>query len=125
MESELIERAGVAVEDFGPFHLSQRRLEGETRIIEIPMRIIRREQQAIDANPFDQRTQVFCFVGLVDRLGREPEMLPDIFGRTPLEVRDFRAEAFEMLVHPPHRRWNPAEPAFDEYDLEARETLGH
>src|ERR1700738_586374 len=56
MRSELVKRAGVAVEDLGPFHLSQRRLEGETRIIEIPMRIIRREQQAIDANPFDQRT---------------------------------------------------------------------
>src|SRR5258707_15797412 len=117
MESELVERAGVAAEDFLAFRLAQRRLESEPRIIKVPMRIIRREQQAVDANPFDQRTQMFCFVGLVDRLRREPEMLADIFGRTPLQMRDFVAETLEMLVHSPHRRWNPAEAAFDEHAL--------
>src|SRR5713226_5748614 len=97
IESKLVKRAGVAVEDLGPFRFRQRRLESETRIVEIPMRIIRREQQAIDADPFDQRSQVPRLIGLVDRLRREPEMLPHIFGRTPLEMRDFGAEAFEML----------------------------
>src|SRR6476661_2553337 len=35
------------------------------------------------------------------------------------------AEAFEMPVHPPRRRWNPAEAAFDEDDLEFREAFGN
>src|SRR5260370_6347249 len=92
MESELVQRAGVAVEDLEALGFAQRRPEGKTRIVEIPMRIIRREQQAIDADPFDQRSQVPGLVRLVDRLGGEPEGLPGIFGRTPLEVRDFVPE---------------------------------
>src|SRR5258705_6895169 len=104
MVSKLVQRASVAVEDLEALSFAQRRPEGKTRIVEIPMRIIRREQQAIDADPFDQRSQVPGLVRLVNRLGGEPEVLPDIFGRTPLEVRDFVAEAFEMLVDPPHRR---------------------
>src|SRR5258707_3560796 len=117
MESELVERAGVAAEDFLAFRLAQRRLESEPRIIKVPMRIIRREQQPVDADPFDQRSQMFCFVGLIDRLRREPEMLAHIFRRTPLEMRHLAAEPLKMLVHPPHRRGDPAESAFDEYDL--------
>src|SRR6202040_65168 len=82
MESKLVQRAGVAIEDFCAFRFAQRRLEGKARIVEIPMRIIRREQQAIDADPFDQRAQVPRLVRLIDRLGGEPEMLAHIFGRT-------------------------------------------
>src|SRR3984885_261478 len=104
MTSKLVQRAGVAVEDLRPFHFRQRRLEGETRIVEVPMRIIRREQQAIDADPFDQRAQVPRLVGLVDRLGGKPEVLAHIFGRASFEMRNFIAEAFEMLIHSPHCR---------------------
>src|SRR6266849_442344 len=125
IESKLVQRAGVAAEDPGPLHLRQRRLESKARIVEIPMRIIGREQQTIDADPIDQRSQVPCLVRLIDRLGGEPEVLAHIFGRTPLEVRDFVTEALEMLVHSPHGRGNPAEAAFDEHELEARETLGN
>src|ERR1700722_5155627 len=104
MTSKLVQRAGIAVEDLRPFHFRQRRPEGKTRIVKIPMRIIRREQQAIHPDPFDQGPQVPRLVGLVDRLGGKPEMLANIFRRTPLEMRNFIAEAFEMLIHSPHRR---------------------
>src|SRR5580765_5721872 len=57
IESKLVQRAGVAAEDLEPFCFAQRRLEGKAWIVEIPMRIIRREQQTIDANPVDQRSQ--------------------------------------------------------------------
>src|SRR6478736_6669816 len=40
-------------------------------------------------------------------------------------MRNLGAEAFEMPVHSPHRRRYPAEAAFDEHDLETRETLWH
>src|SRR3979411_2468296 len=98
MRSELVKRAGVAVEDLRPLGLAQRRLEGETRIVKIPMRIIRREQQTIHADPFDQGSQVPRLVRLIDRLCREPEVLAHIFGRTPLEMRGPTAEAFEKRV---------------------------
>src|SRR5947209_6031242 len=101
MRSKLVERAGVAVEDFSSFGFRERRLEREARIVEVPMRIIGREQQPLDADPFDQGSQMLCFVRLIDRLGREPEMLAHVFGWTPLEVRHLAAEALEMLVHPP------------------------
>src|SRR5437879_12227922 len=98
MTLELVERACVAVEDHLAFALGKRRLERKARIVEIPMRIIRRVQQSVDADPFDQRAQMPRLVGLVDRLRREPEMLAHIFGRAALEMRDFAAEALEMLV---------------------------
>jgi hypothetical protein len=68
---------------------------------------------------------MFGFIGLVDRLRREPEMLLHIFRRTPLQMRDLVAEAFKMLVHPPGGGGNPAEAAFDEHDSEARKALKH
>src|SRR5258707_4720520 len=74
MASKLVQRAGVAIEDLDPLRFRQRRLEGKARIVEIPMRIIRREQQTVDADPVDQRSQVPRLVGLVDRLGGEPEV---------------------------------------------------
>jgi hypothetical protein len=58
MRSELVERAGVAAENLAALGFRQRRLEGKPRIVEIPMRIIRREQQPIDTAPFDQRAQI-------------------------------------------------------------------
>src|SRR4051794_32287661 len=102
--SELVERAGVAAEDLVSFGFRQRRLERKARIVEVPMRIIRREQQAIAAYPFDQAAQMLCFIGLVDRLRREPEMLFHIFRRLAFEMRHLAAEALEMLVHAPGRR---------------------
>src|ERR1700682_5784005 len=125
IRSELVQRAGVAVENPGALGFRQRRLDRKTRIIKVPMWIIRREQQAIDADPFDQGSQMSGFVRLVDRLRREPEMLLHIFRRTPLQVRDLVAESVKMLVHPPGGRGNPTQPALDEHDLQARKALGH
>src|SRR4051812_35899244 len=85
--SELVDRAGISAEDLLSLGLRQRRLEGEARVVEIPVRIVRREQETIDADPFDQRAQVPGFVRFVDRLRREPEMLADIFRRLALEMR--------------------------------------
>src|ERR1700722_6408141 len=65
MTSELVHGAGVGVEDLRPLRFRQRRLEGEARIVEIPMRIIRREQQAIEPHPFDQGSQMPRLVRLV------------------------------------------------------------
>src|SRR6185437_8077389 len=121
---ELVDCTGVGVEDLPAFNLGQRRLEGEARVVVIPVRIVRREQQAVDADPFDQLPQVPGFIRLVDRLGREPEMLADIFAWLALQMRHLAAEALEMLVHPPHRRRNPAEAALDVDDLQFREALG-
>src|SRR3984893_2910786 len=125
IRSELVQRAGVAVKYLGALGFRQRRLERKARIIKVPMRIIRREQQAVDADPFDQRSQMSGFIRLVDRLCREPEMLLHIFRRTPLQMRDLVAESVKMLVHPPGGRGNPAQSALDEHDLQARKTLGY
>ena len=40
-------------------------------------------------------------------------------------MRHLAAEAFEMLVHSPHRRRDPPESALDEHDLQPREALRH
>src|SRR5437660_10065815 len=118
--SELVDRAGIGAEDLVPLGLRQRRLEGEARIVEIPVRIVRREQETIDADPFDQRAQMPRLVGFVDRLRREPEMLADIFRRLPLEMRHLAAEALDVLVHTPLRRRTPAAAGLDEDELPLR-----
>src|SRR5580700_10937628 len=69
LESELVERAGVAAENLDAFGFGQRRLDREPRIVEIPVRIVRREQQPIHPDPVDQRPQMFRVVRLLDRLG--------------------------------------------------------
>src|ERR1700730_1377834 len=102
--SELVNRAGVGVEDLLPFGVRQRRLEGKARVVIVPVRIVRREQQAVDADPLDQLAQGSGLIRLVDRLGREPEMVADIFGRLALEMRHLAAESLEMPVHAPYRR---------------------
>src|SRR5882757_489704 len=122
---QLINRAGVARENLLALDLRQRRPEREARIVEIPVRVIRREQQAVDADPIDQRAQMLALIGLVDRLGREPEMLLHIFRRLALQMRHLAAERLEMPVHPPHRGRDPAEAAFDKHDLQFWETLGN
>ena len=66
---------------------------------------------------------MFSFIRLVDRLRREPEVFLDIFGRLSLEMRDFIAEFFKVLVHPPHGRGDPAKAALDEDDLQFRKAL--
>src|ERR1700741_4451183 len=119
-----VQRPRIGVEDLAALLVRQRRLESEARVVEIPMRVVRGEQEAIDADPFDQLTQMPRLVGLVDWLGREPEMLADVFRRLALQMRHLAAEARKMLVHPPHGRRNPAEAAFDEHDLQLREALG-
>src|SRR6185437_11234583 len=56
--SELVDRTRVAAEDLGSLDFRQRRPERIARIVEIPVRVIRREQQAIGADPIDQRAQM-------------------------------------------------------------------
>src|SRR3569832_2651661 len=104
MRSEFVDGAGVGVEDLDPFRLGEWCPDGKTRIVEIPMRIIRRKQQPVDADPLDQGTQMFRLIRLIDRLRGEPEMLAHIFGRTALKVRHLGTEALEVLIHPPYRR---------------------
>src|SRR5712692_3694904 len=58
IDLKFVQRAGVGVEDLRPLGFRQRRLEGEARIVEIPVRIVGREQQPVDADPFDQRAQM-------------------------------------------------------------------
>src|SRR5579863_2985596 len=103
-DSELVNGARVGLEDLEPLRFAQRRLESEPRIVEIPMRVVRGKQQPVHPDPVDQRAQMLGLIGLIDRLGREPEMLLDIFRRPPLQMRHLAAEALEVLIHPPHVR---------------------
>src|SRR3954469_8085081 len=107
ISSELVKRAGVAAEYLAALGLRQRRLERKARIVKIPVRIVRREQQAVDADPFDQRAQIPCLGRLVDCLRGEPETLLDVFRGPPLQMRDLVAEPFKMLVHPPRGGGDP------------------
>src|ERR1700737_697948 len=68
--SKLVERTGVAVEDFCPFGFGERRLERKPRIIKVPMRIIRRK-----------RSKCWSIRHIVDEIQPKPPSMNTIFRR--------------------------------------------
>src|SRR5262245_8999084 len=62
---EVVEGARIGIEDLQALGLGERRLEGETRVVVIPMRIVRGEQQPVDADPLDEVAQVRAILGFL------------------------------------------------------------
>ena len=100
-------------------------LDGVARIVEVPVRIVGGEQHAVPADPVDHLDEMRGIVRLLDRLGRVPEMLAQIFRRRALEVRHFLAHALPMLVHAPAERRRPGVAGLDRHHLELRKALEH
>src|SRR5580700_2728929 len=69
---------GVVGEDHPPLSVGDIHFQHHPGVVEIPVRVIRREQQAVPADPLDRAGQILGPLGLFHRLGRVPDMLADI-----------------------------------------------
>ena len=64
-------------------------------------------------------------LGLLHRLGRNPEMLAQIFRRRLAQMRHLVLEQLPVLVHAPAERGHPAKTRLDHHDLEVGKALEH
>ena len=60
--------AGIAEQQLLALRLSQRRAEGEPRVVKIPVRIVGREQDAVPTDPLEQIDQLHRLGRLFHRL---------------------------------------------------------
>src|SRR6185437_9019450 len=125
MSRKLVNALRVLAEDHALLLLGQLDLEDGLWIVEIPVRIIGREEEAIPADPFDDTQQIVGALGLFHRLRREPDMLADVFGRRPFQMRNLAAHLLPMLIEPPAQWRNPSETTFDQHELQPFEALEH
>src|ERR1700744_6042700 len=103
-------------------HLDRQR---GARIIKIPVRIIRCEQDPVPTDPVKRLGQLAPGLRFLDRLGREPDIRLDILGRCALRMRDLLFQLLPLAVQPPGQGCGPAQAPFDEHDLQIRHTLEH
>ena len=60
---------------------------------------------------------------LLDGLRRQPEVLGEVLGWQPLQVRDLVAQLGPGSVQSPGQWWDPRKAALDQHDLERWELL--
>ncbi len=89
------------------------------------MRVVAGEQDLVPADPLHHVDHVRGVFRLLHRLGRDPEMLAQIFGGSLPQVRDLVLQALPALVEAPAERGKPAEARLDQHDLERRIALEH
>src|SRR5271166_4702451 len=109
---QAVERQSVLAEYHPLVLLGQRRLEGVTRIVLVPVRIVGREHDAVPTDPLTRRQQILGPLRLLDRLRRHPDVGADVFRRQPFQMRHFLAQPLVVLVEPPCQRGQPGEAAF-------------
>ena len=112
-----IERLAVGVADAGRQHAR--------RLVEVPMRVVGREQQLVPADPFDHLEQMLAPLRVFHRLRGPPDVVADVFRRLALEMRHLAAQPLETLVEPPGQRRRPAEAGLDHHHLQFRKALEH
>ena len=98
-------------------------LDQPARVVEGPVRVVRGEQQDLVAlHPLQRAGQLGLVLGVVQRLGGEPDVVLDVLRRLALDVHP-RLAGLVDGVHPPHQRQDPAEGVLDEHDLQRREAV--
>src|ERR1700733_12549261 len=102
-----IEPVCVAEQEGGLLFLGQSQRHRGQGIIVVPMRIVGRKQQPIEADPVDGVAQMDGWVRLFHRLRRHPDLVAQILARQTLEVRGFAAQRRTYLVEPPGERRHP------------------
>src|SRR5438094_764405 len=78
---------------FLPVRVGERQRQGARGVVEVPMRIVGGEQQPVPADPLDVVDEMLARLGLLRRLGGDPNVVADIFGGRPAEMRRLVAHA--------------------------------
>src|SRR5262245_12770618 len=122
---EPIKRLGVAAIDLVAALLAETRRQRQEWIVEVPVRVVAGEQDLVPADPLHHVEDVIGLLRFLHRLGRDPEMLAQIFRRRLAQMRDLVLHALPVLVEPPAERRDPGETRLDQYDLELGVALEH
>src|SRR5204863_3135639 len=100
-----IELARVAGEDPGAQLLRQRRRQGLSRRVEVPVWVVGREQQAVcEIALLEHPDEVLRVVRLLDRLCREPDALADQLRWLAVERRHVVPQELPRAVERPAER---------------------
>jgi hypothetical protein len=93
--------------------------------VELPVRIVGREQQKIVATDMFERAGKLLRVVFrqIERLERESHALADDVGRRPVEPRHLGAHAAPGLVDAPQQRRQPGKAGLDADERQRREFL--
>ena len=87
------------------------------------MRVVGGEHDPVGhAGELERLDEVLGVVGLLDRLGREPEVLAEELRRLALEVGHVVAHGRPRGIHGPHERARPGDAGLDEDDLQVAEA---
>src|SRR5262249_30976996 len=84
---EPIERPRVLREEFGTPLLAQTRRQGEERVVEIPVRVVACKHDAVPADPVHHLDEMLGLLGLLHRLGRDPDVLAHVLRWRLAQVR--------------------------------------
>src|SRR5215467_11116057 len=88
----------IAGKDHPALLLGEAWRDRHNRIVEIPVRIVGREQDAVEADPAHGVEHVAWILRLLHRLRRDVEMLADIFRRRTPQMRDLVAHLQPQFV---------------------------
>src|SRR5262245_38204005 len=70
---EAVDLLGIAAEDRAALGLAHGDLDGEARVVVVPVRIVARVDDAVPADPIEDGAQVLRVLRLLDRLRRVPQ----------------------------------------------------
>src|ERR1700683_2257723 len=91
--------------------LAQVLRHGDEWIVEIPVRVVGREQDAVEADRLHNLDEMGRIVRPLHRLGRHPEMLAQILRRWPFDLRQARTHALPIAIEAMTEGGNPAKAA--------------
>src|SRR5262245_41240198 len=109
---EAVDLLRIAAEDRPALGFAHGDLDGETRVIIVPMRIVARVDDTVPADPIEDGAQILRVLRLLDRLRRVPQIAVQILRRLELEMRDLAPHLGDVGVESPAERGNPGEAAF-------------
>src|SRR5262245_26354767 len=114
---ETVNLLRIVAEDRAALGFTQGDLDGTTRIVIVPVRIVARVDDTIPADPIEDGTQVLRVLRLFDRLCRVPKIAVQVLRWLELKVWNLTPHLCDVGVEPPTEGRNPGKAALDQNDL--------
>src|SRR6516165_7715426 len=104
---EAVNLLRIVAEDRAALGFTHSDLDGEPRVIVVPVRIVARIDDTVPPNPIEDGAQVMRVLRLFDRLCRVPEVAAQVLRRLELKVWNLAPHLCDIDVEPPTKRGNP------------------
>src|SRR5262245_22610206 len=120
-----VDLLGIIAKNRTAFGLTHGDLNGEARVIVVPMRIVARIDDTVQADPIEDGAQVMRVLRFFDRLRRVPEIAAQVLRRLELEAGNLAPHLCNVGVEPPTEARNPGEATLNQNDLQAWIAVEH